>query len=203
MLLRASGLALRASRHGAAAAAAAAAPSARAAALPSSVASSFSSSSASASASASARGAAAAAAPEELPAMLQTKREDPLLSFKSAASAKEALHYTSYFLAAGLPCALVLGAPVSTVVDFASGLIIPLHAHMGMRGVIIDYVWDVPQQRLALLALAGVTVLTAVGECDRWGAHRHARARSARRSSRSALSAYRRVLAPARRPHEV
>ena len=135
--------------------------------------------------------------------MLQTKREDPLLSFKSAASAKEALHYTSYFLAAGLPCALVLGAPVSTVVDFASGLIIPLHAHMGMRGVIIDYVWDVPQQRLALLALAGVTVLTAVGECDRWGAHRHARARSARRSSRSALSAYRRVLAPARRPHEV
>ena len=178
MLLRASGLMLRASRRCAAAAAAAAAPSARAAALPSSVAASSSSFSSS-SASASARGAAAAAAPEELPAMLQTKREDPLLSFKSAASAKEALHYTSYFLAAGLPCALVLGAPVSTVVDFASGLVIPLHAHMGMRGVIIDYVWDVPQQRLALLALAGVTVLTAVGECGPAGrARARARARA-------------------------
>jgi len=95
--------------------------------------------------------------------MLQTKREDPLLNFKSPAAAKEALHYSSYFLAAGLPAALLLGAPVSTAVDLAAGLVIPLHAHMGMRGVIIDYVWDVPQQRLALLALAGVTVLTAVG----------------------------------------
>jgi succinate dehydrogenase hydrophobic anchor subunit len=103
------------------------------------------------------------AAAEELPAQLQTKREDYLLSFKSAAQAKEALHYTSYFLAFGLPSALVFGAPVSTVVDLVSGVVVPLHAHMGMRAVIVDYVWSVPQQRMALGALAAVTVLMTLG----------------------------------------
>ena len=86
-----------------------------------------------------------------------------MLSFKSAAQAKEALHYTSYFLAFGLPSALVFGAPVSTVVDLVSGVVVPLHAHMGMRAVIVDYVWSVPQQRMALGALAGVTVLMTLG----------------------------------------
>ena len=133
---------------------ASAAPAARAAWAPRAALSS--------SASSAARPAAAAAA-EELPAMLNTKRDDALLSFKSPAAAKGAQHLTSYFLGAGIPAALVLGEPVSTVVDFGAGLIIPLHAHIGMRGVIIDYIWDVPQQRLALLALAGITVLTAVG----------------------------------------
>lgn len=106
---------------------------------------------------------AAAASQEELPAQLQTKREDYLLSFKSAAQAKEALHYTSYFLAFGLPSALLFGAPISTVVDLVSGVVVPLHAHMGMRAVIVDYVWNVPQQRMALGALAAATVLMAVG----------------------------------------
>ena len=104
-----------------------------------------------------------AAAAEELPAQLQTKRDDYLLSFKSAAQAKEALHYTSYFLAFGLPSALLFGAPVSTVVDLVSGVVVPLHAHMGMRAVIVDYVWSVPQQRMALGALAAATVMMAVG----------------------------------------
>jgi hypothetical protein len=34
---------------------------------------------------------------------------------------------------------------------------------MGMRAVIVDYVWSVPQQRMALGALAGVTVLMTLG----------------------------------------
>ena len=62
-----------------------------------------------------------------------------------------------------MPAALLIGAPVSTVVDLGAGLVIPLHAHMGMRAVIIDYVWSVPQQRMALGALAAATVLMALG----------------------------------------
>jgi succinate dehydrogenase (ubiquinone) membrane anchor subunit len=76
---------------------------------------------------------------------------------------REVYHYTSYFLAAGIPLTLLFGGPVSTVVDLALGVVIPLHFHIGMRSVIVDYVHELPSQRLALAALAGVTVLTAVG----------------------------------------
>jgi succinate dehydrogenase (ubiquinone) membrane anchor subunit len=76
---------------------------------------------------------------------------------------REAWHYTSYALAAGIPAALVLGGPVASVVDLALGVVIPLHFHIGMRSIIVDYVHDVSMQRMALAALAGVTVLTAVG----------------------------------------
>lgn len=76
---------------------------------------------------------------------------------------KEAHHYTSYFLAAGIPAALILGSPVSTLVDWTAAVALPLHMHIGMRSVIVDYVHDVITQRMALAALAGVTVVTAVG----------------------------------------
>ena len=72
-------------------------------------------------------------------------------------------HMTSYALAAGIPLALVLGGPVATGVDLALGVLIPVHAHIGMRSVLIDYVHDATSQRVALAALAAFTVLTAVG----------------------------------------
>lgn len=72
-------------------------------------------------------------------------------------------HYTSYALAGGIPAALLLGPPVSTVIDLAFGIVIPLHAHIGMRSVLIDYVHDVSSQRMALLLLAVLTGGTGVG----------------------------------------
>lgn len=85
------------------------------------------------------------------------------MKFKSASASREVYHYTSYALAAGIPAALVLGSPVSTVVDLAFGVVIPLHAHIGMRSVLIDYVHDVSTQRIALLVLAVLTGGTAFG----------------------------------------
>ena len=72
-------------------------------------------------------------------------------------------HYTSYFLAAGIPAALLLGGPVAGVVDLALGVAIPVHFHIGMRSILVDYVHEATNQRIALAALAGVTLLTAVG----------------------------------------
>lgn len=76
---------------------------------------------------------------------------------------KEMLHYSSYFLAAGIPAALMFGSPVSTVVDYAACFVVPLHFHIGMRSVIVDYVHDLSNQQLALLGLASVTVATSLG----------------------------------------
>lgn len=78
-------------------------------------------------------------------------------------TAREYYHYTSYALAAGIPAALVLGSPISTLVDFSLGIVIPVHAHMGMRSILIDYVHDPSLQKVALGVLAGVTLLTAIG----------------------------------------
>ncbi len=85
------------------------------------------------------------------------------MKFSHYAKQREVWHFTSYALAGGLPVALLVGGPVAFVVDFALGLIIPLHFHMGMRSVIIDYVHDPPVQRIALALLAAFTVLTALG----------------------------------------
>jgi succinate dehydrogenase hydrophobic anchor subunit len=76
---------------------------------------------------------------------------------------RDVFHYTSYGLAAGFPAALFIGSPISSVFDYAFAVAIPLHFHIGMRSVLIDYVHDVPTQQLALGALAGVTVLTTLG----------------------------------------
>jgi succinate dehydrogenase hydrophobic anchor subunit len=98
-----------------------------------------------------------------IPCLLHTTLLADLLKFSNASTVREVYHYTSYFLAAGVPLTLLFGGPVSTVVDLALGAVIPLHFHIGMRSVVVDYVHDVSTQKLVLAALAGVTVLTAVG----------------------------------------
>ena len=77
---------------------------------------------------------------------------------KTASSQKEFYHYTSYAMVAGIPASFLLGAPVSTVVDLACGAIIPLHAHLGMRSVIVDYVHEQSTRDAILMALAAFTV---------------------------------------------
>ena len=91
-----------------------------------------------------------------------------LLRGMRASKVKEIQHYTSYALAAGVPLALVAGAPVSGALDAALGVIIPLHAHVGLRSIIVDYA---PHMGIksdagrdgALFGLAIVTVLTTFG----------------------------------------
>ena len=73
------------------------------------------------------------------------------------------MHYTPYALAAGVPLALLAGPPISSVVDLAMGVVVPLHAHIGLRNVLVDYVHGASTQKALIAALAGVTVLTAVG----------------------------------------
>lgn len=86
-----------------------------------------------------------------------------LLRFKNAAAVRQAHHVTSYSLAIGVPAALLLGGPVATVFDFAAGVIIPLHFHIGMRSIIVDYVHTEGAQTACFALLAGFTVLTAIG----------------------------------------
>lgn len=40
---------------------------------------------------------------------------------------------------------------------------VPLHFHIGMRSVLVDYVHDRVNQKLAFAALAAATVVTAAG----------------------------------------
>ena len=61
-----------------------------------------------------------------------------------------------------LPPPLIARA-VSTIVDLTLGIVVPLHAHMGVRSVLVDYVHGPTEQTMALAVLAGVTVLTALG----------------------------------------
>ena len=70
-------------------------------------------------------------------------------------------HMTSAGLAAGVPLALLMGAPVTTIADMAFAVMIPLHSHIGMRSVIVDYIWDADKQRAAILLLGAFTVLTS------------------------------------------
>jgi len=66
-------------------------------------------------------------------------------------------------MVAAVPLALALGGPVATVANLTCGVVIPLHAHIGMRSVVLDYVHSVPQQRAVLAALAAFTVGSAAG----------------------------------------
>ena len=59
---------------------------------------------------------------------------------------------------------LLLDAPtLYTVANFGLGVLVPLHAHVGMRSVILDYVHGDGAQKAALMAMAGVTVATVAG----------------------------------------
>ena len=58
---------------------------------------------------------------------------------------------------------LALDAPsLYSVADLGLGVLIPLHAHVGMRSVILDYVHG-GAQKTALFVMAGVTVATIGG----------------------------------------
>jgi succinate dehydrogenase hydrophobic anchor subunit len=95
-------------------------------------------------------------------ALLPSHPED-LLGFEKHSTARDFFHKTSYAIVAGVPLALICGGPVASVINVACGVVIPLHAHIGMRSVILDYVHVVPQQRVVLAGLAVFTAGSALG----------------------------------------
>jgi succinate dehydrogenase (ubiquinone) membrane anchor subunit len=86
-----------------------------------------------------------------------------LLGFDKHSTARDFFHKTSYAIVAGVPLAILLGGPVASLVNVTMGIVIPLHAHIGMRSVILDYVHVVPQQRAVLAGLAVFTAGSALG----------------------------------------
>ncbi|GAB9463560.1 Sdh4, succinate dehydrogenase subunit 4 [Globisporangium polare] len=72
-------------------------------------------------------------------------------------------HYSSMALLGLTPVAFVLSpSPIALPVDFALGVLFPLHAHIGMNNVISDYV-PKETKTLARLAWLGVTGVMLLG----------------------------------------
>lgn len=75
----------------------------------------------------------------------------------------KALHYSSVALMGLTPVAFVLSpSPLAIPVDFALGVLFPIHAHIGMNNVISDYV-PKSAQTLARIAWLGVTGVMLLG----------------------------------------
>jgi succinate dehydrogenase (ubiquinone) membrane anchor subunit len=82
---------------------------------------------------------------------------------RSGASTEQLFHWSSYGLASLAPVALILSPSfLNFPVDFALGLIIPVHMHIGLVGVVEDYV-PRPSQSLARFILAVLSVLAGIG----------------------------------------
>lgn len=75
----------------------------------------------------------------------------------------KAYHYSSMALLGLTPVAFVLSpSPIALPVDFALGVLFPLHAHIGMNNIISDYV-PKETRTLARLAWLGVTGVMLLG----------------------------------------
>ncbi|KAI9921145.1 hypothetical protein PsorP6_001268 [Peronosclerospora sorghi] len=73
------------------------------------------------------------------------------------------LHLTSVSLMAAVPLAFVLSpSPLAIPVDLAVGVILPVHAHIGMNNVISDYV-PKNARTLARLGWLGATTIMFLG----------------------------------------
>ena len=67
------------------------------------------------------------------------------------------VHKTAYALAALVPVAIFVSpSPLTTPVDIALGIAIPLHAHVGCNGIISDYVPQVVSARFVIFLLPTV-----------------------------------------------
>jgi len=76
---------------------------------------------------------------------------------------QQILHYTNLCLLASLPVALILSPSIlNWPVDLALGVLVPVHSHIGLRSVLIDYVPD-PYRKQSLLALLVLSVLLGLG----------------------------------------
>ena len=87
----------------------------------------------------------------------------PFVHANTYSGQREFYHFTSYAMTAGIPMSFLLGGPVSTVVDLAMGVLIPLHAHIGMRSVLVDYLHEESTREAVIMGLTVLTVGSAAG----------------------------------------
>ncbi|KAJ0402661.1 hypothetical protein ATCC90586_006175 [Pythium insidiosum] len=86
-----------------------------------------------------------------------------VLEADNATYSHKVYHLSSLALLGLVPAAFVLSPSVLSVpVDLALGVVIPVHAHIGMNNVISDYV-PKSQRTLARLAWLGVTGVMFLG----------------------------------------
>uniref|UniRef100_K3WYC4 Succinate dehydrogenase [ubiquinone] cytochrome b small subunit n=1 Tax=Globisporangium ultimum (strain ATCC 200006 / CBS 805.95 / DAOM BR144) TaxID=431595 RepID=K3WYC4_GLOUD len=86
-----------------------------------------------------------------------------IIEADNATFTTKVFHYSSLTLLGLTPVAFILSpSPVAVPVDFALGVLIPIHTHIGMNVVISDYV---PQQvrTLARVGWLGVTGVLLLG----------------------------------------
>lgn len=86
-----------------------------------------------------------------------------VLNFKKGSTQRKVFHYTTYSLAGLVPAGVFLGGGVATAADVVLAVAIPLHSHIGMRSVIMDYVKPDSVQRAAIVASAAFSALMAAG----------------------------------------
>lgn len=72
-------------------------------------------------------------------------------------------HYTTYSLAALVPAGVFMGGGLASAADMVLAVVIPLHFHIGLRSVILDYVKPDSVQRTALIASTAFAALATVG----------------------------------------
>ena len=78
-------------------------------------------------------------------------------------SLNKVYHLTGLVLAVVTPIAFIASPSIiSLPVDYALGLIIPLHAHVGLNYVVTDYVPKAVRS-VARLGVLGLTLITAAG----------------------------------------
>ncbi|KAA0146999.1 hypothetical protein FNF27_07301 [Cafeteria roenbergensis] len=84
-----------------------------------------------------------------------------------ASSVRNVHHITAYGLAIGVPMALASSGSMTTALDLAMGIVVPLHFHIGMRSVMVDYlvhlgITDRSFQQMAIYGLGAMTLVTAI-----------------------------------------
>ena len=85
------------------------------------------------------------------------------LTFSKGSTQRNVFHYTTYSLAALVPAGVFMGGGLASAADMVLAVVIPLHFHIGLRSVILDYVKPDSVQRTALIASTAFAALATVG----------------------------------------
>lgn len=86
-----------------------------------------------------------------------------VLTFSKGSTQRNVFHYTTYSLAALVPAGVFMGGGLASAADMVLAVVIPLHFHIGLRSVILDYVKPDSVQRTALIASTAFAALATVG----------------------------------------
>jgi len=90
---------------------------------------------------------------------------------EAGVSKQKFYHLSSFGLAALIPLALVSPSSMVFPIDLALGVFLPLHAHIGMKHILNDYVWTAPPplRRTRFLTTKWTQVPKQSRSAARWG----------------------------------